>query len=191
MTLRLCFADGATADGHNWGASVDPVDRRVLDAVREPVLDVGCGPARHTIALSERGLVVMGIDITPPALERARRSGAAVLERSVFEHLPGAGRWASALLLDGNIGIGGDAVTLLRRLRELLAPDGRIIAELDADAAQAITAARLEVEGRTGPWFAWRPVGPAEIAEVASASAMRITSRWSDTGRHFCVLERW
>lgn len=189
MTLRLCFADGAAADGDRWGAPVDPVDRRVLDAVREPVLDVGCGPARHTIALSERGMVAMGIDITPPALDRARRSGAAVLERSVFEHVPGAGRWASALLLDGNIGIGGDAVTLLRRLRELLAPDGRIVAELDADVAPP-SAARLEVEGRAGPWFAWRPVGLDEIAEVAGTSGMTVTSRWSDTGRHFCVLER-
>ena len=31
------------------------------------------------------------------------------------------------MLLDGNLGIGGDPVLLLRRVRELLAPDAEIL----------------------------------------------------------------
>ncbi len=50
----------------------------------------------------------------------------------MFAPLPGEGRWGTALLADGNIGIGGDPVALLRRLREVLDPRGRIVVELAA-----------------------------------------------------------
>ena len=33
----------------------------------------------------------------------------------MFEPLPGEGRWGTVLLLDGNVGIGGDPVALLER----------------------------------------------------------------------------
>ena len=34
--------------------------------------------------------------------------GATVLQRDIFGPLPGEGRWGTALLFDGNVGIGGD-----------------------------------------------------------------------------------
>ena len=52
--------------------------------------------------------------------------------RDVFGPLPGEGRWDTALLADGNIGIGGDPVALLARVRELLAPEGRVVVDLAA-----------------------------------------------------------
>ena len=45
--------------------------------------------------------------------------------------MPGAGRYAGALLLDGNIGIGGDPVALLRRVARLLAPGGAVVVEVE------------------------------------------------------------
>ena len=58
--------------------------------------------------------------------------GGAALRRDVFDTLPGEGRWETALLADGNVGIGGDPVALLRRLREVLDPRGRVVAEVAA-----------------------------------------------------------
>ena len=58
------------------------------------------------MALAERGIPVLGIDITPCAVEQARSSGGLVMLRDVSDRLPGAGRWMTVLLADGNIGIG-------------------------------------------------------------------------------------
>ena len=40
------------------------------------------------------------------------------------------GRWDTVLLADGNIGIGGDPLALLRRAAELLHPGGRVVVDL-------------------------------------------------------------
>jgi hypothetical protein len=59
-----------------------------------------------------------------PALAR----GARVVRGSVFAHVDGP--FATLLLLDGNVGIGGDPVALLRRSRDLLEPGGVVLAEV-------------------------------------------------------------
>ena len=48
---------------------------------------------------------------------RPATRGVAALLRDVFDPVPGEGRWETALLADGNIGIGGDPVALLERVR--------------------------------------------------------------------------
>ncbi len=41
------------------------------DAIRGPVLDVGCGTGENALFLTERGLEVVGIDAVPAAIEQA------------------------------------------------------------------------------------------------------------------------
>jgi SAM-dependent methyltransferase len=48
------------------------------------VLDVGCGPGRHAIALAERGIHVHGIDISQRFIDLA---GASAPEHATFERL--------------------------------------------------------------------------------------------------------
>ncbi len=43
----------------------------------ERVLDVGCGPGRHALALARRGLRVVGVDISQTFVDLARRSAEA------------------------------------------------------------------------------------------------------------------
>src|SRR5215469_18685341 len=102
-----------------------PGDTSIVDRCTGPTLDVGSGPGRLTVALAERGIPALGIDVTPYAVDLARSSGALVMLRDVFDRVPGTGRWTTVLLADGNIGIGGDPAALLRRAAELLAPQGR------------------------------------------------------------------
>ncbi len=90
-----------------WCGRPDAADEELLDRCHGPVLDVGCGPGRLTVALTERGMTALGGDICRTAVARVRRAGATALRRSVFDPLPGHGRWATVLLADGNIGIGG------------------------------------------------------------------------------------
>ena len=105
---RASTGDQQTLAIDAWEGPATAEDLALLEGVRPAVLDIGCGPGRIAAALAQSGLPSLGIDVSPSALTTASSLGAIVLERSVFDPLPGEGRWASVLLLDGNIGIGGD-----------------------------------------------------------------------------------
>ena len=179
------------APADRWFRDAEPAEERALAGVRGPTLDVGCGPGRHVLALAQRGVPTLGIDITRRALHHARARGVPVLERCVFEHVPGAGRWQSALLLDGNIGIGGNPVLLLQRVRELLAPDGRILVEVEPPGgASDRRRVRFEIEGNTGPWFHWISVDVDGLNNVAGGADLRVHTLWCDNDRWFAWIGR-
>lgn len=174
-----------------WLGPATPEDEGVLDRVVAPVLDVGCGPGRHVLTLARRGVVSLGIDAAPGAVRLARGQGAPVLERSVFDRVPGAGRWGSALLLDGNIGIGGDPGALIRRVMTLLRPTGRILVELERPGAPTGRhLARVELAGQPGPWFPWARVGAGEAHTLAAGTLWHTSDLWEDGGRWFAQLDR-
>jgi SAM-dependent methyltransferase len=202
---------GLHRSGDAWLGALTEVDRRVLALVEGPALDVGCGPARHTVALGERGIPALGIDITSALLAVARPRGAPVLERDVFERVPAEGRWGTVLLLDGNIGIGGDVVALLWRVAALVRPDGIVLVELETDAVLETDAwlesetdvgrhdeptprdadrVRVEVDGAFGPWFPWTSVPVEDLDAVVDATPLTIAARWFDAGRAFALLRR-
>ena len=107
-------------------------DRAVLELCNGPTIDLGCGPGRLVAELVRRGSPALGVDQSATAVGLARRSGAPALRRDVFEPLPGTGRWQTVLLADGNVGLGGDPLRVLRRAAELLRRGGRCVAEFDA-----------------------------------------------------------
>ncbi len=176
---------------HRWVAQPEAADLDVLDEARPAVLDIGCGPGRHVAELAARGIPVLGIDITGPALDVARRRGAPVLQRSVFERVPGAGRWRCALLLDGNIGIGGDPTALLHRVGALLAPDGIALVELAAaGSGHRARRVRLEIDGEAGPPFRWSHLALDELDLVVAPAGFVVARRWCSHGRWFARVER-
>jgi SAM-dependent methyltransferase len=173
-----------------WLGAAGAVDERVLDRARGPVLDVGCGPGRHVHALARRGVLAVGVDVSPTAVALARRRGATVLEASIFDRIPGAGRWRTALLLDGNIGIGGCPDALLARLAGLLARGGTVLAELDAPGAGVVRGrVRIEHGANASDWFAWARVSVDAVDVPARAAGLRVIARWHDDGRWFAELE--
>lgn len=172
-----------------WMADATSDEVAVLDLCVGPVLDVGCGPGRHVTALGSRGIAVLGIDAAPSAVALARSRGAFVLERSVFARVPGEGRWGSALLLDGNIGIGGDPTALLCRIRELLRSGGRALIELAGPASASGTMrARVETPDRVTSWFPWARVRAVDLLPLAEASGFTVESVWKGGDRWFANL---
>ena len=190
LTLRL--GDGTTAPlaVGRWLGPPDATDERLLASARGPVLDVGCGPGRHLHALAKRGVFALGVDLSPIAVELARDRGVNAIVGSIFEEVPGAGTWRTALLLDGNIGIGGDPVRLLSRVRALVASDGEALVELDdSHATTAALDARLETPSEVSGWFSWARVAREEIGAVARAAGFRTRGAWCHDGRWFARLE--
>ena len=169
----------------DWTHPADEDDQAMLALCEGPTLDVGCGPGRLTEALVERGHVVLGIDVATDAVGRTLARGVVAIRRDVFSPLPGEGRWLTALLADGNLGIGGDPVALLRRLGRLLDPRGRIVVELAAPGTAFETCwATLSCGGQVGPAFRWSVVGADVIDAVAkdagfeAAMTHRFGERW-------------
>ena len=168
-----------------------PGDDSLLGRCSGPTLDVGAGPGRLTVALAERGVPALAIDVTPYAVSLARSCGALALQRDVFGYLPGTGRWATVLLADGNIGIGGDPAMLLRRSQSLLQPGGTVVAEIEPPGTQLRRErVRLRTPNGSGAWFPWAWVGVDQIGALADSSALRVVQVWADAGRWFTELSR-
>jgi SAM-dependent methyltransferase len=184
--LRVDDGGAIALDVGRWRAEPDGHEAALLTRLVDPVLDIGCGPGRVPTALAASGRVALGIDPAPAAAEEAARRGAPVLRRSVFSPLPGEGRWGTALLLDGNVGIGGDPQTLLRRCRDLVRTGGHVIAELAAPGVetQPLTV-RVETGSHAGPWFAWAVVGVDGWASVTQAAGLRADGFYTAGPRWF------
>jgi len=177
-------------DVAEWRAPANTVDVAVFAGLGSPLLDVGCGPGRMVRAAEERGLAALGIDVSAEAATMAATNGTPVLRRSVFDRLPLEGQWRSILLMDGNIGIGGDPAALLARCAELLADDGDIVVEVDADAELHVFDSYTAVadDGRASAPFPWARVGATALARIALETGFAISDAWAAANRRFVTL---
>jgi SAM-dependent methyltransferase len=172
-----------------WVGNADESDDEVLALAMAPVLDLGCGPGRHLAALRVGGKAALGVDLSPVAVRLARRRGAAAIPGDVFGTVPLAGRWRTALLLDGNIGIGGAPEALLCRTRELLAPGGEALVELEPPGAPTVrTRIRIEAGGEVSEWFRWARVGVDGIEPLAADAGLAVGDVMSVAGRWLARL---
>ncbi len=185
------YDDGSRASLplRRWSRPLVAGDRSLLSRVVGPTLDIGCGPGRLVAAVTSTGVPALGIDICAEAVRIARESGAYALRRDVFGRVPAEGRWETALLADGNIGIGGDPVALLRRTRALLAVGGRALVELDGPGTPARRVrVRLRCAGELSRWFGWAHLGVDDITPAATAAALDLETVWKARGRWFASL---
>lgn len=194
-------------DTSRWHARASDADRQVLKRVEGPVLDVGCGPGRLVAELAASGMDALGLDCSATAVSETARRGAPVLHASVFAPLPRTGDWRTVLLLDGNVGIGGDPVALLRRCAQLLAPEGRVLIETEApqvvghrgrfrviaardgavERALAASGAGDGMEPVSGS-FPWATVSAGQLGGLAASSGFELTEIWTSDHRWFAEL---
>ena len=192
LQLQTAGSRAMLLDVQRWLAPADDTDREVVGACTGPVLDVGCGPGRLVRLLHDAGVDVLGIDIADVAVSLAQRTGAPAQRRDVFGPVPDEGTWSTALLLDGNIGIGGDPTRLLRRVHDLLAPGGRMLVETDPDddidAHGWVRFARNDVP--TGVPFLWARVGLPGLRRRVPDTDLEIEKVHRIAGRTFATLVR-
>ncbi|MET7687336.1 methyltransferase domain-containing protein [Streptomyces sp. NPDC005483] len=175
-----------------WCAAADAADLEVLRRCEGAVLDVGCGPGRLVAALGARGRRVLGIDVSEAAVARTVALGGQALRRSVFESLPGEGRWGTALLIDGNVGIGGDPPALLDRTAQLLTPGGLLIAETvtGPDLDERVQVHVTDARGAVGSPFPWARLGTPALLRHADRTGWAPVDQWTAGGRSFVALRR-
>ncbi|MFD3920881.1 methyltransferase domain-containing protein [Streptomyces sp. NPDC058595] len=186
-------------DVERWCARADAADLSALHRCEGAVLDIGCGPGRLVAALAARGRRALGVDVSEAAVERTLRLGGTALRRSVFDPLPGEGRWGTVLLVDGNIGIGGDPAGLLRRAGGLLAHGGLIIAETAPVDIDERVRVRVD-DGRhpppadgpraMGSPFPWARLGTPALLRYGRALGWYPVDQWEAAGRPFVALRR-
>jgi SAM-dependent methyltransferase len=176
-------------DPQRWHDAPGPADLALLARTRDPVLDIGCGPGRLVHALVAAGRTALGIDTSAAAVASTRRRGAPAVRASVFGPVPSAGLWATALLLDGNIGIGGDAANLLRRTAGLVVDDGLILVEVDAPTqVSEDVEVCVDHDGRMGSWFPWSRIAAGDVPALALSAGLTVDEVWQHSGRWFAAL---
>lgn len=178
-----------------WLRHPDAGERELLRRATGPVLDVGCGAGRHVAALRQLGVEAVGVEISRHAAAIARERGALVIEGSIFEQ-PLPATWSTVLLLDGNIGIGGEPAALLRRVCALLLPGGSILVELEPPrSGSRASRVRLQSPRELSDWIPWRYVDADEIETFAAAAGLELEELWPQGPRWFASLRagegRW
>jgi SAM-dependent methyltransferase len=176
---------------NRWLSDADDVDLRILERVRGPVLDIGCGPGRHVEALTQRGIDALGMDLTPDFVDFAQRSQRPVVLHSIFDPVPRGAQWNWVLMLDGSIGIGGDPVALLHRVRCLLAAGGKVLIETEPpDQRSERLAMVIQTDSGSDSWFDWATLSTSDAERVAQTARFVLADRWEDSGRWFVQLDK-
>ena len=191
VVLRADTGEALEFDLGRWHDPATAEEREILATVDGPVIDLGCGPGRLVARLASQRIPALGVDSSPSAIALARMRGATVLQRDLFAPLPGEGRWGTALLFDGNVGIGGDPVRLLTRCRELTDGGGHVVVEVQSPGTgwRRLTA-WFERDGRRSESFAWALVGADAIAALARPAGLQIADLApTPSGRWFARLQ--
>lgn len=106
-------------------------ERRLLDGLGGPVLDLGCGPGSYALYLQDRGLAVTAADLSPGAIRVCRERGcldARVLDVRDLD-LPDA-TYRSIIVMGNTLGLHQNPTTLphfLEALRRATTPAGHLL----------------------------------------------------------------
>jgi len=200
------------AEAAFWG----PQDREVLERhAHGRVLDIGCNAGRHALFLQQKGLEVLGVDVSPLAIAVAKERGLKSAEvLSIDDVSANLGTFDTILMLGNNFGLFGSAAKarrLLRRFKAFTRPGATVIAESlnvyetsDPDhlAYQAANRERGRMSGQirmrarykrfVTPWFDYLMVSPAEMEGLVDGTGWRIAKQYGAASARLytAIIER-
>jgi len=199
-----------SAGGETYFAEPTGHQRTVADRATGRVLDVGCGAGRYALYLQDRGLEVVGIDVSPLAVEVCRRRGLRDARVLALEDVDASlGPFDTVLMLGHNLALLGSAARarrILRRLQTVVAPGGALIADtLDPyqtdDAIHLAYHARNRAKGRMSgqirmrvryktyksPWFDYLFLSRDELARLLQGSGWCVSEVLATDGPSYAV----
>lgn len=153
------------------------------------VLDVGCGPGRHSIELAGRGHHVLGIDPSPAMIEAARsraaKAGVAPKFRQIagedFESEPHFDAAICLFTTLGQISARGENSGLVRRVYDALRPGGTFVVETpqrDVAIAQLKAAERFGAGDRYTDVTRRYDAADHTVTEVFEVVSPEVTRRY-------------
>jgi SAM-dependent methyltransferase len=187
--------------------------RRAVRFVRGRVLDVGCGAGRVCLHLQERGQDVVGIDVSPGAVEVCRRRGVHDARQLGIEDVDESlGRFDTVVLLGNNVGLLGDpekGSELLRRLHARTTERGRIVGgsrdvartddpvhlryqEENRRRGRLPGQIRIRVRHRDAatPWFDYLMVSAVELEGLLEGTGWRLTRTLDSDDTYIAVIDK-
>ncbi len=187
------------------------VERRALRWVRGRVLDVGCGAGRVALELQRRGHEVVAIDVSPGAVEVARRRGVRDVRLVPFERVDASLRsFGTVVMFGNNFGLFGGEAKGQRMLRRLHRVADRIVActndpygtddeahlayhERNRRRGRMAGQLRLRVRYRelASPWFDYLLISPDELTGLVAGTGWRVRQLIRDEGSvYVAVIDR-
>jgi len=106
------------------------IEQMALQMVRGKVLEIGCGAGSHALYLKERKIDVTPIDISPLAIEIAKKRGLNKAKCINYYDIESTQKFDTLLLLMNGIGIAGKINRLhlfFEKAKQLLHSNGQII----------------------------------------------------------------
>ena len=128
------YVDAVPAKGYFAGYEAwRPMEQAAMAFVTGSVLDIGVGAGRHALHLQAKGFDVLGIDISPLAIQVCKKRGLRRAEVVPIEDVDFRPNSVNTILMLGNnFGLFGDrkkARALLRVFHEMTTESASIIAE--------------------------------------------------------------
>jgi len=185
--------------------------KKAIQYARGGVLDIGCGAGRCLLYLQQKGLDVMGIDISPLAVKVCKRRGIQnVRVLSITQVSSKLGVFDTIIMFGNNFGLFANrdrARWLLKRFHKGTCEKGRIIAE-SGDPYQTNVPEHLQYHkfnrkrGRmpgqvrirvrykkyVTPWFDYLLVSKNEMADILNGTGWRIERFFASTWAAYSVV---
>ena len=185
--------------------------KHAISFARGTILDIGCGAGRHSLYLQKWGYDVIGVDVSPLAIEVCRLRGLKKAEiLSITEITPKLGVFDTVLMLGFNFGLFSNfkrARWLLRRFKKITTEKGRIIAEtynpyqtdqrehvdyLECNRKRGRMPGQLRLRMRykkyKSPWFDYLTVSQDEMKEIVMGTGWKITEFIDGERGEYCVV---
>jgi len=189
------------------------IEQKAISFAKGKVLDVGCGAGRVALYLQDKGFDVLGIDISPLALEVCKTRGLkkALLMRIEEAALP-SHSYDTVLMVGGNFGVVGNpekAPRLLNKLYGITSDDGIIITSsrnpyTTNNPAHLGYHRKNKLKGRLGgqtkiriryaiystPWFDYLMVSQEEMQTLLSGTKWEIERFIDSDGANYSAVIR-
>jgi SAM-dependent methyltransferase len=186
-------------------------EREAILEARGRVLDVGLGAGRNALWLQERGHEVVGIDLSPLAIEVSRARGmrdCRVMDARRLDFPDG--HFDTAIMFGNNLGIAGgiqETRRMLEGLHRVIADDGIIIAStrdpLKTDnpvhlayhetnrrrgRPPGLVKVRVGFPGEYDDWFEFLIVGEEELVEVLEPTGWTLEKTHKSEGANYVAV---